>query len=286
MPRLTVEISQSLLRALEARRGRTGESVAHIVMTALADALEVDHATLFQVSMANALTQGVYQGAVTIETLKQHGDFGLGTFDGLDGEMVALDGRFYRVDATGAATEAPDDALVPFSVVTDFPAHVPFTLDRVTCMADLTSQLDRGRETQNLFYAVRIDGRFTRIKARAICKTASGVSLVEAAERQSEFTFTDVAATLVGFWTPAYARTINVPGWHLHVITGDRRRGGHVLNVSGSALQAQLAELADVRIAIPETAEFLRADLSQDVSQQLAMAESGREPPAVTHGAS
>src|SRR4029453_14474392 len=111
MPTLTVDISDSLMNALAARRARTGESVAHVVMAALADALEVDHATLFQVSTSTALAKGVYQGAVTSGDLKQHGDFGLGTFDGLDGEMIALDGRFYKVDATGAAGEAPNEAL-------------------------------------------------------------------------------------------------------------------------------------------------------------------------------
>ena len=276
MPTLTVEISASLINALAARRARTGESEAHIVMSALADALDVDHATLFQVSTSMALAKGVYTGAVTIADLKQHGDFGLGTFDGLDGEMVALEGRFYRADTTGAVHEAPDNALVPFAVVTEFPTQPAFAIDRVTSFADLAAQLDRTRETHNLFYAVRIYGRFDRIKTRAICRTASGVPLVEAAAQQTEFTITDVDGSLVGFWTPAYARTINVAGWHLHALTADRRRGGHVLDVHGGGLQVQLADIADVRIAVPETAEFLRADLSQDLSQQLAAAEGDR----------
>ena len=264
------------MNALAARRARKGGSNAHVVMTALADALEVDHATLFQVSTSSALTEGVYQDAVTIGDLKQHGDFGLGSFEDLDGEMIALDGRFYRVDATGAAGEAPNEALVPFSVVTDFPAQLPFNIDRATSFGDLTSQLDRRRKTQNLFYAVRIDWRFDNVKARVFCKTGSGVSLVEASAEQAEFTFTDVVGTLVGFWTPTYAGAINAAGWHLHVVTDDRRQGGHVLDVQGTGLQAQLAELADVRIAIPETADFLRADLSQDLTQQLAVAEGNR----------
>ena len=276
MPTLTVEISASLMNALAARRARTGESEAHIVMSALADALDVDHATLFQVSTSMALAKGVYTGAVTIADLKQHGDFGLGTFDNLDGEMVALEGRFYRADTTGAVHEAPDNALAPFAVVTDFPVQPAFAIDRVTSFADLAAHLDRTRETQNLFYAVRIDGCFDRIKTRAICRTASGVPLVEAAAQQTEFTITDVDGSLVGFWTPAYARTINVAGWHLHALTADRRRGGHVLDVHGGGLQVQLADIADVRIAVPETAEFLRADLSQDLSQQLAAAEGDR----------
>src|SRR5262249_39098186 len=64
MPTLTCEISETLMRALAERSARTGEPPAHIVMSALADALEVEHATLFQVSTSAALVKGVYNGVV------------------------------------------------------------------------------------------------------------------------------------------------------------------------------------------------------------------------------
>ena len=92
-------------------------------MSALADALEIEHSTLFQVSTSTALVQGVYNGVVTIGELKQHGDFGLGTFDGLDGEMLAVDGRFYQVHGSGVVNEPADDLRVPFAVVTAFRAE-------------------------------------------------------------------------------------------------------------------------------------------------------------------
>ena len=101
MPTLTCTVSETIMRALRERQGRTGESLSHIVASSLADALEVEHVTLFQASIASALVKGVFDGLVTIGELKQHGDFGLGTFDGLDGEMLALDSRFYHVQATG-----------------------------------------------------------------------------------------------------------------------------------------------------------------------------------------
>src|SRR5271166_6003327 len=131
MPTLSCDISESLMQALAARGARTGEPLSHIVMSALADALEMDHSTLFQVSTSTALVQGVYDGVVTIGELKQHGDFGLGTFDGLDGEMLALDGHFYQVRGSGGVTEAGDDARAPFAVVTVFRAERESTIDRV-----------------------------------------------------------------------------------------------------------------------------------------------------------
>ena len=275
MPTLNCEISETLMRALEARSRQTGEPVDHIVMSSLADTLEIDHSTLFQVSTSTALVEGVYGGVVTIGELKRHGSFGLGTFDGLDGEMLALDGYFYQVLGDGSVREARDDARAPFAVVTEFRAEREFTVDHVASFDDLTAQLDRRRDTGNLFFAVRIDEHFAQIRTRALCKTASGVSLVDATAHQPEFALDDVSGTAVGFWTPIYARTLNVAGWHLHFVTDDRTGGGHVLDCQGVDLRVQLQDLADVRIAMPETAAFLQADLSQDPSQELDLAERG-----------
>ncbi len=275
MPTLTCDISNSLMQALAARSARTGEPLAHIVMSALADTLEIEHSTLFQVSTSAALVKGVYNGVVTIGELKQHGDFGLGTFDGLDGEMLALDGHFYQVHGSGEVSEPKDDAKVPFAVVTAFRAEREFSIDHVDGFADLTALLDGARRTENLFYAVRIDGRFTRLRTRAACKANSGVSLVDATSRQAEFEFTDISGTLAGFWTPSYARSLNIAGWHLHFVTDGRTGGGHLLDCRAVGLRAKLQELADMRIAIPETAEFLQADLSQDPSKDLDVAERG-----------
>jgi acetolactate decarboxylase len=277
VPTLTCHISETLMQALNARSRQTGEPVAHIVMSSLADTLEVNHSTLFQVSTSTALVEGVYGGVVTIGELKQHGSFGFGTFDGLDGEMLGLDGHFYQVLGDGTVREARDDAKAPFAVVTEFRAERELVLDHVESFDDLSAQLDRKRDTGNLFFAVRIDGHFSEIRTRALCRTPSGVSLVNATAHQPEFALTDVSGTAVGFWTPLYARTINVAGWHLHFVTGDRTSGGHVLDCQATDLRVQMQDLADVRIAMPETAAFLQADLSQDPSQELDLAERGRK---------
>src|SRR5215217_4919413 len=131
------------MQALNSRSRQTGEPVAHIVMSSLADTLEVNHSTLFQVSTSTALVEGVYGGVVTIGELKQHGSFGFGTFDGLDGEMLGLDGHFYQVLGDGTVREARDDAKAPFAVVTEFRAERELVLDHVESFDDLSAQLDR-----------------------------------------------------------------------------------------------------------------------------------------------
>ena len=275
MPKLHCNVSETLMQALLARRAQTGESLSHIVMSSLADTLDVEHSTLFQVSTAGALVTGVYDGVVTVGELKQHGDFGLGTFDQLDGEMLALDGRFYHVQSTGAVSEAADSATVPFAVVTRFRAEHVLALDRVHGFEDLAARLDAMRRTNNLFCAVLIEGRFQRVKTRAVCKASPGESLVAAAAQEAEFVVANKAGRMAGFWSPPFASSLNVAGWHLHFLSDDHTGGGHVLDCDGAGLCAKIQELADVRIALPETAAFLQTDLSHDPSRELDVAERG-----------
>ena len=115
MPILRSRLSRALWEALRARQRTIGESVDHIVRTALCEYLQVDHRTLFQISSAIALVEGIYKGEITVGTLKQHGDFGLGTFDGLDGEMIVLDGRCYQIRSDGTAREVDDAIRTPFA---------------------------------------------------------------------------------------------------------------------------------------------------------------------------
>ena len=163
MPNFSCEISQSLMNALQTRVRRTGEPADHIVMRALADHLEIQHATLFQVSTSGAVVEGISQGVVTVGELKRHGDLGLGTFADLDGEMVVVDGHFWRVPGAGSIREAADSDLAPFAVVTSFRPEQSLELASVVSIDDLFGRLDSLRASNNLFFAVRIDGRFSRM---------------------------------------------------------------------------------------------------------------------------
>lgn len=272
MPKLVCNISKSIQDALAARRARTGESTDHIVMCALADALQVDHATLFQISSSGALVEGVTQGAITVEDLMSHGDLGVGTFDSFDGEMVVEGGTTYRVSRDGVSV-AGNNMLVPFAVVTHFVPEKTVDLGSVVSYDELLGRLDALRSSDNEFFAVRIEGAFEHVKTRAVCKTEGSVSLVDAASQQAEFQFRDVEGVIVGFWTPEYAKSVNVAGWHLHFLTADRAGGGHLLACRATAMRAQIQHLADFRMAIPETAAFLKADLTRDTSRELADAE-------------
>jgi acetolactate decarboxylase len=273
---LSCRVPRSLWQAVQERCAATGESVDHLVRVALADYLQLDHGTLFQVSTAGALVEGLYRGEVTVGDLRQHGDFGLGTFEGLDGEMVALDGRFYQVRGDGSVREVGAEARCPYAVVTRFPAGPDAELADCEDLSALCAQLDRLRDSDNVFYAVRVDGEFDAVRTRSVRPTPEGVPLVAAAARQREFDLRQVRGTLVGFWSPGYLQTILVPGYHLHFLSDDRQAGGHLLGCAGRRLRARVRREADFRVSLPESASFLRADLSRNPSEDLERAEKDR----------
>jgi acetolactate decarboxylase len=277
MSELRCRVSRALLEAMQERCRATGESLDHLVRTALADYLQVDHGTLFQVSTAGALVEGLYRGEVTVGFLREHGDFGLGTFDGLDGEMVVLDGHFYQVPGDGPVREVGDDARTPYAMVTRFTNGPAVELGDCADLAGLYAQLDRLRDSQNVFYAVRVDGQFDTVVTRSVKRTPEGVPLVAAAGQQREFHLRDVRGTLVGFWSPGYLQTILVAGYHLHFLSDDRKSGGHLLGCSGRRLRARVRREADFRVSLPESASFLRADLTRDPAKDLERAEKKKE---------
>ena len=277
MPKLECHISQSLWEALKAHQQASGESIGHTVRRALADALQLNHHTLFQISTSTALVEGLYQGAVNVATIKEHGDFGLGTFENVDGEMIVLDGHVYQALSNGQVHEAPDAELVPFAVVTHFTPEKSFKLAKISSMDNLFEQLEAHRKSDNVFFAIKGKGTFAWVKVRSVGKTAPGTRFDEVAKKQKEFEFENIAGTLVGFWTPTYASAINIPGYHLHFISDDRKAGGHHLNIRGQQIDMQLNLELDFRMALPETAAFLQANLTKDPTEALAKAEADKK---------
>lgn len=271
---LNVSLGDGLWDALHVLADRTGESVSHIVRRSLADTLDLDHHTIYQVSTSGALVQGVYQGCVRVADIKRHGNFGLGTFDGLDGEGIMLDGTCWQARSDGSVRVAPEEALAPFWATTFFAADRTATLPSVASWEDLTAQLDALRRSDNLFCAIRVEGTFERIHYRVACKSAHGTDLVTATSHQTEFSQQGISGSLLGFWTPSYARTINVPGYHLHLLSADHQYGGHILDLEAKELTVQLHMDNHVHLALPETPAFLEADLKGDPAEALARAES------------
>jgi acetolactate decarboxylase len=272
MPML-VSISKSLQNTLEKLSRETGEPISHLISSALAHCFDVPQHTLFQVSTSGALVQGIYERAVSSRFLLNHGDFGLGTFENLDGEMVVLDGAIYQARSDGKVLNITDDVGTPFAVVTHFTADQDQTIENASSFEEITKICDQYRDSDNLFYAFRIDGRFAHIHTRAMKATRDGLPLAKAAAIQPEVEFTDVDGTLVGIWAPQFSSALNIAGYHFHFLSEDRTKGGHLLECSGKNLRVRVDRLNDFHLSLPESEEFLRADLTKDTSKDLAYAE-------------
>ncbi len=232
---------------------------------------------LFQVSTLSALLSGGYDGQVSLAELKQHGDFGLGTFEALDGEMVVLDGVVYQVPVSGAVRVMPDTARTPFACVTFFHPGSQTALGRAASLADLEQRLDQALPSPNLFYALRVDGRFSFLKARSVPRQEKPYPpLAEVVKSQAVFEFKDVQGTLVGLKCPAYAGGLNVPGYHWHFLTADRRAGGHVLDLALEDLSASVAAIREFSMVLPAEGDFLGLDLNRDMSQETRAVEGDR----------
>lgn len=273
MPQLNCHISRALMNKLEKTAHEHGDSISHIVSSALSNALNVPFHTLFQVSTTGALVQGVYERAVSSRKLLDYGDFGLGTFENLDGEMVVLEGTIYQAKGDGTVTKIHDNVGTPFAVITAFTADVEQTMTKATSFKDVCDHCDSYRDSNNLFYAFRIDGHFESVHTRAVNATTEHLPLAQAAAVQPEFHLQSIDGTLVGIWSPQFSSTVNIAGYHFHFISDDRSKGGHVLDCAGSNLRVRVERVNDFHLSLPESEEFLRADLNRDFSKELRYAE-------------
>ena len=165
---LVALVSQSIKEALAERAEETGHSVDHIVRSALAEYLQLQHGTLFQVSKGGALVEGLYRGEMTVGILRGYGDHGVGTFDGLDGELVVADGRVFQIRSDGGVSEAEDAIRTPFALITRFHPEIIGHVATCTSYGDLQRQLDAWRPSDHDFYAIRVEARFAEIVSRAV----------------------------------------------------------------------------------------------------------------------
>jgi acetolactate decarboxylase len=218
---------------------------------------------LFQYSTLDTLMAGVYDGDITAGELKQHGDFGLGTFNTLDGEMVVLDRTVYQVRSDGVAYSVADSVKSPFAVVTEFEADQTIEVDQALDCAGLQSYLDSRLPSLNVPYAVKISGVFAQAQTRSVpSQTKPYRPLAEVVKTQSTFDFTDVSGVMVGFRLPAYMAGVNAAGYHLHFLTADRKAGGHVLSCQVQNVKAELDLTGEWSMVLPSDPAFYHVDLS------------------------
>ncbi len=239
---------------------------------------KTDRETIYQVSLLQGLTLGDYNGSVSVKELKQKGDTGIGTFEGVNGELIMVDGTVYRAKSDGSIETAPDDETIPFANVTFFDSDEKQDISGVSSIADLKKLLDEKVEKlgKNQFYMVRVDGTFKKMHARSELKQEKPYKpLAEAlATDQREFSWDNIEGTVVALYCPQYMKDLNAAGWHLHFVSKDKKYGGHVLELDVDKAELKIDSTQGFNMQLPDTEMFPTLDLTKDQSDDIKKVET------------
>lgn len=207
--------------------------------------------TLFQAETLSALNAGDFEGNLSVAELKRHGDFGLGTFNALDGEMVVLGGEVFQARDDGLATVAEDATLTPFAAVTYFEVDQTLEIEDAADCPALHTQIDNELATLDAPYAIRLSGEWNYLKVRAPHKqSAPYPTLTDALAEQAIFESQAIRGTLVGFRLPEYMAGANSAGYHFHFISEDTQHGGHVLECQPAAVSVEIDAIDRIYIDV------------------------------------
>ena len=237
-----------------------------------------DRDVLYQISLLQSLAYGDYDGSVTVKELKRHGDIGIGTFNKLNGELIMLDGEVYRASGDGSVETVSDDETIPFSVVTYMDPDETRSLGEIPDYTALCSELNQMVEDKgiNRFYKIRIDGMFREVYVRSVYAQEKPYKrLTEVMEHdQTFFNYENIAGTLVGLYCPPYMSGLNATGWHMHFISKDKTRGGHVLGLNIADAVLIWNDISGLQLRLPQNKNFDRFDLTVDQSEDIKKIET------------
>ena len=232
---------------------------------------------LFHYGFIDSFLGGMYDGGLTYRELLDHGGFGLGAPDKLDGEITVLEGKAYQTKASGNTTEVKDSDKTSYAFVTQFSKNFGFPLKNLTTKEELEKTLDKQLTNANGMYAIKISGVFKKLKTRAFppVKNKPYPELTSMLQNQAFFEYENIEGTLVGFRLPVYLNSVNVPGYHFHFISEDKSKGGHVLELNISEANIEIDILDSYTVQIPKSEDFVKFDFNKDRRDDVKSAESG-----------
>ena len=217
----------------------------------------------------NALVEGIYEENIHFEEVLKHGNFGIGTFDDLDGEMLLLDGAIYQITADGRVNRIVQPAATPYAIVTYFHPTLFAELDGETPYGRFLEWLNGLLPSPNIFCAIRIEGDFARVRARSVPKQANYRPLADVVTEQSNFHFEDIRGTLAGFYTPNFMSSLSVPGHHLHFLSSDFSSGGHLIACTPRKIRASIQPIHRLELNMPLTRDYLKLDFHRDIGKDI-----------------
>jgi acetolactate decarboxylase len=211
----------------------------------------LDKDILYQVAAFNTFSMGNYTGYISCMELAKHGDFGIGTFDGLDGEMLAVNGVYYQIPSDGVPRQVSGNMEAPYATVTYFEADQSLTVADLN-FTQLKAQIDLVLPSLDSIYAIKVTGEFDYAQTRSPQKqTQPYPPLTEALKNQSVFALENVSATAVGFWFPNSMNGVDYVGYHFHLITDDHAAGGHLLDCVITNATVEINQINRYNLLLP-----------------------------------
>ena len=260
-----VKIALPLPLAAELRHaaGQVGQSLSRFAQKALAQYLqdEGDANAVYLSAPVNAMLKGYYEEDTTLGELKKHGDFGLGTFNNLDGEMVMLDGVIYQLHADGKTYPVDDQVQTPFACVTFYRPTVVEEIEGDLNFDAFNALLSRMLPSDNMLYAIRVEGLFKRMQVWSVARQQNYQPLSEDDHNRPVFAYENINGVLAGFYTPKFIRALNFPGFHLHFLTANRECGGHLHECQTGRVQIGIQFIRQLKLNLPITLDYLTASL-------------------------
>lgn len=233
------------------------------------------HDTIIQVSTIDSLIAGNYDGYMSCRELLGNGDFGLGTFHELDGEMVILEGKAYQIKADGNIYSPDLNTLSPFASLCSFQPEKTILIEKGKDFKAIENIIDMAAPNKNLFCAIRIDGDFSFMETRSVpAQKKPYHPLSEITKNQPKFKMRNIKGTIVGFRCPAFVKGLNVPGYHLHFLSEDKTKGGHILSFETENAECKIDICNGFYMILPkDDDEFGSTDLTKNRSSDLQKIE-------------
>jgi len=210
--------------------------------------------TLYQVSPFNTFSAGNFEGNTTYAELTKHGDFGIGTLNGLNGEMIALNGKFYQIPTDNSPREIDSQEKTPYATITFFTSDQTLQVANLSSYTQLKETLNATIPNHNAIYAIKIHGYFDSAQTRSVpIQTKPYPTLTEAVKNQTIFNLNQVEGTLIGFFFPDSMNGVDAIGYHLHFLTDDHTAGGHLLECSIKNATVEIDQTNNYRLLITDT---------------------------------
>ncbi|MGQ5218214.1 acetolactate decarboxylase [Staphylococcus equorum] len=218
---------------------------------------------LYQHGTLGTLMAGLLEGTATINEILEHGDLGIGTLTGSDGEVIILDGNAYHANEYGEFKQLEGNEMTPFSTVTPFKVDKQFDVRYITDSEALLNEIQRQAASNNIFIAVKITGKFEMIHVRMMLKQERPYTkLIESAKKQPEYTQEQVHGTIVGFYSPQLFHGVAAGGFHLHFVDKNKTFGGHVLDFEFNSGSVEISNIETLEQHFPvNNDEFLETDI-------------------------